>query len=264
MRRFARCAGGALALTCVARLVTYAQTPGPARDSVVYAACIPVYTDEFKQKGSEESRAQLMAGMLCQIVAGGCQNDPRGGPCKKSIRQLNDKLETSGQSLTYMAASAGRTDLINALIEMKVDVNKRVRGPSDSAAGAGWTPLMIAAAEGHGETVSALIKAGADVNATNTLGRTALMFASSYGLAAVVKDLLDHRADPNIVPRDGTGWTAVIAAAHNGHLAVIRLLLDHGADVSIQDNQGKTALAWADAQGHADVALALREAAAKK
>jgi len=65
-----------------------AQTPGPQRDSVLYAACIPVYADEFKQKGSEEQRAQLMAGMMCQIVAGGCQKEPGGEPCKKSMRQL--------------------------------------------------------------------------------------------------------------------------------------------------------------------------------
>src|SRR5438093_13485028 len=82
-------------------------------------------------------------------------------------------LEKSGLCLPYLAASAGRTDLIKKLIELKVNVNKPIKG--------GWTPLMIAAAEGHAETISALTEAGADVNATNALGRTALMFASSYG-----------------------------------------------------------------------------------
>jgi len=181
----------------------------------------------------------------------------------EDVPKIWDKLEKSGQSLTFMAASAGRTDLINRLIEMKVDVNKPVHGPADSA-GSGWTPLMIAAAEGRVETVSALVKAGADVNATNGLGRTALMFASSYGFLAIVKDLLDHRADANIVPKDSTGWTALIAAVHNGHLEVTRVLLDHGADSSLRDKQGKTALAWAEAQGHVEVAQALRDATAKK
>lgn len=263
MGRVALFASFALYLAGVVPPGAQAQTPGPQRDSVLYAACIPVYADEFKQKGSEEQRAQLMAGMMCQIVAGGCQKEPGGEPCKKSMRQINDKLEKSGQSLTFKAASAGRTDLINRLIEMKVDVNKPVHGPADSG-GSGWTPLMIAAAEGRVETVSALVKAGADVNATNGLGRTALMFASSYGFLAIVKDLLDHRADANIVPKDSTGWTALIAAAHNGHLEVTRVLLDHGADSSLRDKQGKTALAWAEAQGHVEVAQALRDATAKK
>src|SRR2546427_6325851 len=133
------------------------------------------------------------------------------------MRQINDKLEKSGQSLTFKAASAGRTDLINRLIEMKVDVNKPVHGPADSG-GSGWTPLMIAAAEGRVETVSALGKAGGDVNATNGVGRTALMFASSYGFLAIAKDLLDHRPDADILPEDSNGWTATIGAAPNRHL----------------------------------------------
>jgi len=163
-----------------------------------------------------------------------------------------------------MAASAGRTDLIKTLIELKVDINKPTKASRDSASGEGWTPLMIAAAEGHAETVSALVDGGADVNATNRLGRTALMFASSYGFAAIVQNLLGHRADPNIVPKDSTGWTALIAAAHNGHGEVVTLLLGHGADASIRDKQGKTALAWAEAQGHSEMAQALRDATGKK
>jgi Ankyrin repeats (3 copies)/Ankyrin repeat len=242
----------------------HAQAASPSRDSLLWAACMPVYIEEFKQKGSDDQRAPVMASMICQIVTGTCPQDLRGERCDKSIRLLSDKVEKSGMSLPYMAASAGRTDVIKRLIELKVDVNKPIKASLDSTSGRGWTPLMIAAAEGHAETVSALVEAGANVNATNALGRTALTFASSYGLAAIVKVLLDHHADPNIIPKDSTGWTAVIAAAHNGHLEVVRLLLDHGADVSIQDKQGRTALAWAQAQGHADVALALREAAAKK
>jgi len=90
------------------------------------------------------------------------------------------------------------------------------------------------------------------------------MLASSYGFLAIVKDLLAHRADPNIVPKDNSGLTALMAAAYRGHIDVIRVLLDHGADVSIKDQQGKTALLWAEAQGHADVAQVLRDAATKK
>ena len=264
MRQVALFAAFILSVGWVAPPPGYAQSPSPSRDSLLYAACIPVYVEEFKQKGSDEQRAPLMASMLCQIVAGACQRDLRGESCNKSIRLLSDKLEKSGLSLPYMAASAGRTDLIKKLIEMKVNVNKPVKASGDSALGGGWTPLMIAAAEGHAETVSALLESGADVNATNALGRTALMFASSYGFLAIVNDLLGHRADPNIVPRDSTGWTALIAAAHNGHMEVIRALLDHGADASIKDKQGKTALAWAEAQGKVELAQALRDSTAKK
>jgi len=264
MRQGTRLTGLALSIACVVPPGADAQTPSPVRDSLLYAACIPAYVDEFKQKGSDDQRSPLMASMLCQIVVGGCQSEPRGEPCKKGLRLLSDKLDKAGRSLPYMAASAGRTDLIKTLIELKVDVNKPTRGSGDSASGLGWTPLMIAAAEGHVETVSALVEAGGDVNATNALGRTALMFASSYGFLAIVNDLLAHRADPNLVPKDSTGWTALIAAAHNGHREVVTMLLGHGADASIADKQGKTALAWAEARGHVKVAQALSDLTAKK
>jgi len=239
---------------CVLMVATSATLPAqrPPRDSLIFAACMRVSVEEFKQEGN----AETMASLLCQIGDGVCQKEPRGQPCRNTLRRLNDKLEKSGPSLPLMAAHAGRTDLINTLIEIGADINK----PGDL----GWTPLMFAAAEGHAETVSALVKAGADVNATNALGRTALGFASSYGFLAIVKDLLAHRADPNIVPNDNTGWTALIAAAHKGHVDVIRALLDHGADVSIKDKEGKTALVWAEAQGHADAAQVLRDATSKE
>ena len=104
MRQVALFAGFALSIACVARSGAHAQTPDQPRDSLIYAACIPVYVDEFEQKGSEEQRARLMASLLCQMVSGGCQKEPRGEPCKKSIRHLSENLEKSGQSLTYMAA----------------------------------------------------------------------------------------------------------------------------------------------------------------
>jgi len=264
MRPVALFAPFVLSIAGVVSPGAHAQTPSPPRDSLIDAACVTVYTDEFKKEGTDEQKAPLMASLVCQVVTSGCQKDPRGEPCKKSIRLLSDKLEKSGPSLPYMAAYAGRTDLIKKLIEMRVDIDKPVAGLTDSAPGRGWTPLMIAAAEGHAETVSALVEGGANVNATNALGRTALMFASSYGFLAIVQDLLDHRADANVVPKDTTGWTALIAAARNGHLEVTRVLLDHGADVSVKDKQGKTALAWAEAQGHAEVAQVLREATSKK
>jgi len=264
MRRVAPFTALVLVVAWVAPPTARAQSPSPVRDSLLDAACVIAYADEFKKDGTDEQKAALMTGLLCQVVNGGCQKDPGGAVCKKSVRRLSEKLDKSGLSLPYMAATVGRTDLIKMLIELKVDVDKPVKVPGDAGPSAGWTPLMIAAAEGHVETVSALVEAGGDVNATNPLGRTALMFASSYGFLPIVNDLLAHRADPNIVPKDSTGWTALIAAVHNGHREVVTMLLGHGADASIADKQGKTALAWAEARGHVEVAQALRDLTAKK
>jgi len=77
----------------------HAQTPSPTRDPVIHAACMLVHVDDFKEEGRDEQKAQLMTSLLCQIPSGVCQKEPRGEPCKNSIRRLNDDLAKSGQSL---------------------------------------------------------------------------------------------------------------------------------------------------------------------
>ena len=231
------------------------------RDEVIYDACMQVYPKELKDKGEKEP--EKVAHYVCLIIAGDCRDNPGGDSCRKTLRDLDKKLSTSGQSIVYMAAYAGRTDLVKTMIDLGADMNRPVVGIGSSIYGEGWVPLMIAAAEGYATTVSTLIQAGADVNAKNNRGRTALMFAASYGYTAIAKDLLTHGADPNIVPRDGTGWTALIAAAHKGSIDTVKVLLDHAADVSIKDKDGKTALMWAEERGHSEVARILREAGLK-
>src|SRR2546421_10664261 len=112
MGRVALFASFALYLAGVVPPGAQAQTPGPQRDSVLYAACIPVYADEFKQKGSEEQRAQLMAGMMWQIIGGGCQKEAGGEPWQKSMGQGKEKREKSGPTLDFLAPSAGRNNLV--------------------------------------------------------------------------------------------------------------------------------------------------------
>ena len=55
------------------------------------------------------------------------------------------------------------------------------------------------------------------------------------------------------------GATAILIASLNGHLEVVKVLLGAGARQDAICN-GKTALGWAEAQGHTAVAAALRAA----
>ena len=47
-----------------------------------------------------------------------------------------------------------------------------------------------------------------------------------------------------------------------GHLEVVRLLLDSGANVHAKDENGMTALYWAEQYGHTEVSELLRRAGA--
>lgn len=217
----------------------------------VYDACMKVEIKAARAEGEENPK--YFAHYLCKIIAGNCESTPGSDPCKKSLSKYGLARVAPGPAELYEAAEAGNTGLVRKLLDQGVDPNKPLGGP-------GWTPLMIAVAEGHATTVSVLLEGGADVNAKNNLDRTALMFASSYGHTKIVKKLLAHDADPNIVPTDKTGWSALIAAAHAGHRKTVRILLDNGADATIRDKAGETALRHAEVQGHSKIVSLLKKA----
>ncbi len=87
---------------------------------------------------------------------------------------------------------------------------------------------------------------------------TPLHSAAAGGSAEIVHVLLAAGADANA--RQNLGFTALHAAAQNGDAAMARDLLDHGATDEPTDD-GRTALAIAEEQGHDEVAALLRERA---
>jgi Ankyrin repeats (3 copies) len=72
-----------------------------------------------------------------------------------------------------------------------------------------WTPLMHAIHKDQLGSVRALLEVGANVN-LHAGGTTALIMASGYGYADIVKELLKHGANPHAEARDGS--TALDAA----------------------------------------------------
>lgn len=67
-----------------------------------------------------------------------------------------------------------------------------------------------------------------EIDATDALGRTALIWASARGDQRAVTILLSYRADPNLVDLQNSG-PLMYAAAQN-HVICVRLLLEAGAN----------------------------------
>lgn len=65
-----------------------------------------------------------------------------------------------------LAAEAGKTEIVHALIDAGANVN--------AATTNGWTSLHYAIQKGHAETAQLLIARGADTSVTNNLGKTPL------------------------------------------------------------------------------------------
>lgn len=107
--------------------------------------------------------------------------------------------------------------------------------------------------------VEILLTSGADANALVEMvpgfPTTYLIIAAGHNQAAIVKSLLQHKAQIN--KADNFQATALMAAAAKGYLEVVQLLLGSGADAKAKDDEGKTALAHAKEGNHAAVVALL-------
>jgi ankyrin repeat protein/23S rRNA U2552 (ribose-2'-O)-methylase RlmE/FtsJ len=124
------------------------------------------------------------------------------------------------------------------------------------------TALYGAAKNGHEAVVKLLLEAKADVNVKDNDGWMALHEVAESGHEAAIKLLLEAKADINVKDIYGNRWTALHWAAKKGHEAVVKLLLEAKADVNVKDNNGGTALHWAASNEHKAVVKLLLEAKA--
>jgi len=132
------------------------------------------------------------------------------------------------------------------------------KAPVDGRLGDGATALHWAAYWDNSDVVALLVQNGATVNAVTDLGITPLYLAASNGNASTVQRLLDKGADPNLVSTAGV--SPLMRAAQVGGDAAVRLLLAHGSKVNERESsRGQTALMWAVAERHPDVARVLIE-----
>ena len=152
-----------------------------------------------------------------------------------------------GSAVLQAASSAGRTVVVDMLLNYGVDVNAISYAPT---LGIIWGTALIAASEnGCSAVVNTLLKREADVNIKSHTSVSALYLASREGHIAVVETLLNHGADIN----DNSYSTALHEASAYGHTAVVEMLLRLGADVNLCCGPNGTALHKASQFGYTAV-----------
>ena len=129
--------------------------------------------------------------------------------------------------------------------------------------------FLVACEKGNAQEVRKLLTSGVSPNSSRSSGASALTYAVAGKHTAVVKILLDAKADPN---QTAFGLAPLFMAAESGDLETLRVLLKAGADVNqrlqaidedMKVRNGDTALIAAASMGvHAGVARALLAAGA--
>jgi hypothetical protein len=125
----------------------------------------------------------------------------------------------------------------------------------------GRTPLLIAAKRCKTDSVRMLLSRGASPTLADNNGRTPLIEAAANCHVVVIEPLLAAGAGAlapgGIDAADARGHTALMAAAHLGNADSVRKLLSRGANPTLRSENGKDALAWAQAAGKADTVALL-------
>lgn len=155
-----------------------------------------------------------------------------------------------------LAASRNHTGCCKLLLDAKASV-------SAAAQTCGRAALHRAAEGGHVETVAALLEANADVASCAHNGHCALHSAAANNRAELVEFLLGESVSGCHVDQlDVLGMTPLLAAAEAGHAGVLTALLDASALLDHADDKGWSALHYAVAAGHTQIALDLVKAGA--
>ena len=125
----------------------------------------------------------------------------------------------------------------------------------------GKSLLHCAAYKEDLEMIQVLLDYGLNVNTPDKLGSTPLNFALEYRSTVidprVVRLLLDHGADPNVL-----GWqgkTQLHRASQSGRIEIIRLLVEHGASVEVRDDEGRTPMDVASGEQREEIIKLLLE-----
>lgn len=142
-------------------------------------------------------------------------------------------IDPQGQTGLYVALSEPSLKSAQALLAApKTNVNA-LNAKDESA-------LMIAALKGQLEIAASLVKRDADVNKT---GWAPLHYAATGGHLPILTLLLDNHA--YIDAESPNGSTPLMMAAMYGTPQAVKLLVEAGADPLLKNQQGLTAIDFA-------------------
>ena len=151
-------------------------------------------------------------------------------------------LNPAGESGLLLAVKEPSIKVAEVLINWpKTDVE--LRNKQDES------PLMMAAFKGLLDISQKLIARDADVNKT---GWTPLHYAATHGHLEIIKLLLDKHA--YIDAESPNGSTPLMMAAHYGTPEAVKLLLEAGADPLLKNQQGLSAIDFAQQAKRQDIA----------
>lgn len=167
-----------------------------------------------------------------------------------------------GLAPLFLAAENSDVEIIKLLLKAGANVNEPLQAvDEDMKVRNGDTALIASASPGvSAAATQALLAAGANVNARADNGKTAVMQAIASENLAVLKVLLDARADVKGKMAAPEEIDALTLAVGKGRADMVKLLLAAGADPMVRIDGEVSLLEFAILSEQPEVAALLRKA----
>lgn len=156
--------------------------------------------------------------------------------------------DPNGQHGLYLAIRAPSPRVVQALIDWPKTEVESLNKTDES-------PLMMAALGGQLDWCRKLIARGAAVNKT---GWTPLHYAATKAHLDIMRLLLEEHAFVDAESPNRT--TPLMMATRYGTAEAVKLLLDEGAEPLLKNEQGMTAIDFANSMNRSDLAELVRSA----
>ncbi|WLV25279.1 ankyrin repeat domain-containing protein [Aciduricibacillus chroicocephali] len=190
--------------------------------SLIMAACQKQgIIDQTNDDTNEESREK-------QTVKDSNENERRS-------KEMKNKASNYLDGSLLKAVKDGNPELVRSILE---SADYQV----DEKNGKGETPLLIAVHNNSVKISKMLIDHGADINEQDDILDSPYLYAGALGRTEILKYMLE-KATPDETKFNRYGGNAIIPAAEKGHLENVKLLLEKSkSDVNHQNDFGYTAL----------------------
>jgi len=161
---------------------------------------------------------------------------------------LKSQPEFGGLTPLYVACQNSHTQIVEYLVSSESEAAPDLNLLTED----GVSPLFIATQAENQEIIEILAENGADINLATIDGITPLLNAANQGQQEIVECLLDLNANVNHQEPENHE-TALFAACCGGHLDVIKVLVEHDADVNLLTKDGYACPEVAFQLGHLNV-----------
>ena len=153
------------------------------------------------------------------------------------VEEINT-AEMNGFNLIHVAIISDNPEMLKEVLKYNVDVNKKEINQ-------GGTPLHIAAeAEPNTalEFAQLLIDADANINEIDNNNTTSLMKAAFAGNTALVRLLVEKKADVQHLKCSSRGPGAIHTALEYNFPEIVTILVENDVDVNVSDLEGRSPL----------------------